>query len=690
MNPMDPSKYNDPSLYGKDNGSKQRLRVRKACEICKKRKIKCDGHQPCTSCTKNSVQCVYKFTDTASPISKPKPGRSLDKESIANALLQLESSLLAKIDSKPTPTPTPTPPNLVHFSSSLPSPWQTFSLDKYRFHRRYQNLLPYYLGQSLMQSLPPQTIQHHNLKTPRVQNYGWNMSGGHYLKNGSDSSLDIINFDDPVQLDIVNKLLRFYFDHLNPVFSIVHEQVFLQQFNTGFLNKRQNSSKLFISMLYLILATSLRFYEGYSQSQPVAFSQHQLDWLFKINSSLEERLFHFAHEIVSRLSFEWESFELIQSWLLIAFYLRTCHRQTSCWNALGSAIRMCKGMALYLNRFPQRHTLYEETKVKNCFWSCFIMDKVISFQMGRYPDLSLPAEQMPPPDRNSDGWFHEETIQMYRLSLIISDCQKRDGEDLSVNEVQSLKQRLTNWFHFFTPHETLYSKQVLFTYLDISLTLGIRGLFQLINPPVITDVTPPALPLDLSSLLANSRTFLDSLETVEKSNELFIPWWLNLSLLFTVSVSCITVLHAGLKLQQAQSLLRQSFSIWNSLVSLHTKNPPEMAKECLWCLKMLNHMSCLRLQTSMQNLRQIFGIDHGDSSLNKNRFSQFGKAGDNEEDNDVELGQEDAHIKDVSVSATTSSPMLNPPTFETLLQDDDLFANLQWFDQWVDNYSLQQ
>ena len=63
---------------------------------------------------------------------------------------------------------------------------------------------------------------------------------------------------------------------------------------------------------------------------------------------LEEKLFKYGYKVISILSFEWESFELIQGWLLITLYLRVTHRQTSCSHALGQAMDMVKSMGLDL------------------------------------------------------------------------------------------------------------------------------------------------------------------------------------------------------------------------------------------------------------------------------------------------------------------------------------------------------
>lgn len=34
-------------------------RIRKACEECRKRKIKCDGHEPCRGCTERHCPCIF-------------------------------------------------------------------------------------------------------------------------------------------------------------------------------------------------------------------------------------------------------------------------------------------------------------------------------------------------------------------------------------------------------------------------------------------------------------------------------------------------------------------------------------------------------------------------------------------------------------------------------------------------------
>nr|CAI6583951.1 CFF_HP1_G0037850.mRNA.1.CDS.1 [Saccharomyces cerevisiae] len=791
----------------KENG-KGRLRVQKACELCKKRKVKCDGNNPCLNCSKHQKECRYDFKATnrkrrrrqvasavrdvsktyaetsesfprdllsksniiinapsdgvsSSASNSPNPnshyhhisstlpfmsGRpnhtfhsgsnlngennnnSFPEDHMAKLLLQLssklgnttkESSIRTTRTNASDVNANPTVVNMKNsqedcdtnhrsaicdsaealhnnninskenkiinsqitntVNDHFESPWQTFSLDKYRFHRRYQNILPYYLGVSILKDLSPQTIEYAKLKRPRVQNYGWNLSGGHYLKYKGDfrsqeknirHESKFFDFDDPVHLSLINKLLRYYFDEINPVFSIIHEATFWQQYNNKFLRqgKQNNSSaNLFTSMLYLILSTTLRFREGHLDGQKGqgTYSNTSLNITFEEKSilikkpSIEENLFKYAYLIINTLTFEWESFELIQSWLLITFYFRTCYRQTACWNALSQAVNMCNGMSLYLNKFPEIHSTYDESKAWHCFWCCFIMDKlIIGSQTNAYDD---------------------------------------------------------NYRYF-------YQVQPFMTYLDIRLTFEVRQLFCLIAPSSTANNKSLEYVVDTELLISHCQMAIENLAEITRSNLFFVPWWLNLSQLFTVNLICIIYLHAGIAVTQNKAIMQSCQEIWRTLECSKPKNRPSMLPECLWCLKMLNHMFCIRLRDSALQLEATLGTDHGDDTPNRNKFEQFKKVGDNDADVEVDAGereenaderQENPHNNskrvplatrshnttnfDGSIAISPESAVANLGTdtglpsdvLDTVSKignspnvfDDDLFSNLLWFDQ---------
>lgn len=715
--------------------SQGRLRVRKACVVCKKRKVKCDGETPCSNCIKHKQECHYDYT-TLKKRSRYSKNGSLEQVEFLSGAGKVERKSAKTVDGFASPpavqmafpfgipsgSSTKTHENIVDTferannasSHHNRCPWQSFSSDKYRFHRRYQNLLPYYLGGSLLAELPKQSILNYNLEQPRIQNYGWNLCGGHFLRHDENinrlkhSPMDpttIFNFEDPVHLSVIDKLLKYFFNEINPFLSIVHEPMFWEQFKNRFLNqsKQKNSTaKLFLSILYLLLAISLRFTEGLLRETDVpaeyTFTAEEAHVLGEI--SREELMFQYAYSIVTKLTFEWESFELIQSWLLISFYFRTSYRQTACWNALSQAVSMCNGMSLYLNRFPKEHSKYDENRAWHCFWACFIMDKLITFQMGRYYQMSLPVSHMATPgnwqenkvdeDRSSEGyvfgdspavenhepaingkddWFHPETIQLFQLSLIIMNCQMKNGEELSLEESLDIRSQLDEWHQKYVIetkiHKTwrkLCQIQPFISYLDVRLTFETRGLFYLINRP--SNRYEMIFPLDTVATMNHCQQSTNIMRQIFEKSLIFVPWWLNLSQLFTVSVICIAMIHSGLQSEYSRTFLAQCMDIFDCLSNLNPKNPPQMLAECLWCLRMLNHMCCMRLVSSATHLEMLVGTTPGDSGPNKNRFSQFGKVGEEDEedadDNELETSEEQDYdpqeqIADNDISNTPSS-----------------------------------
>ncbi|RYC86013.1 hypothetical protein BFJ63_vAg11192 [Fusarium oxysporum f. sp. narcissi] len=76
-----------PIYPGQDpNSVESRPRVAKACETCRRRKRKCDGNSPCSSCLKNNIECVYV-------LERPKR-KQRDSELVSN----LEDQVLALKD----------------------------------------------------------------------------------------------------------------------------------------------------------------------------------------------------------------------------------------------------------------------------------------------------------------------------------------------------------------------------------------------------------------------------------------------------------------------------------------------------------------------------------------------------------------------------------------------------------------
>lgn len=64
---------------------RKRKRISRACLVCRKKKVRCDGNEPCANCTSSKKSCVYEG------VKSEKPKKKLtNRESINTLDLRLE------------------------------------------------------------------------------------------------------------------------------------------------------------------------------------------------------------------------------------------------------------------------------------------------------------------------------------------------------------------------------------------------------------------------------------------------------------------------------------------------------------------------------------------------------------------------------------------------------------------------
>lgn len=675
----------------KNGGDNGRLRVKKACDRCKRQKTKCDGEQPCLTCSRHGHKCEYTtVVPVTTIIDKNKDNKHNLRvhggndddgyvQYLENRVHELENQvkLGVGINSKGSKL------NDENFDKNF----FTFSRDKYRVMRRYQNILPHELGSVIFDGLDDR--ERKGLIVPRIQFYGWNMNGGHYLKQRRLPKFEQL-IDLQIDREMGDWLLDFFMQRINPLYGILHESVFRDQYENYLNNieveikKGQSTTRLFTSILYLVFAIALRYSENHPELIPG----------IKVRNypSLEEKLFDEAYEVVMKLSFEWESFELVQSWILITLYLRTCHRQISSYTSLGIAIRMCKGMGMNLNRIPAVYDkkIYEHVKIKRIFWVVYTWDRIFGFQSGKSFEIGEEIIHMDIPklDENfiDDGWLTKPSLAMINLAKICGDIQLLNIHGKLTDEsIEEISLKLENWKKWSDKHlknsknDELLIDQVYLTYHDIVLNLHSKVLFKLLDKDIQMNSTT-----QIQILLLHSNEVLNLFQKIHSKNLLLVPWWLNLVLLFNVSLIDVMLINSGLHMTQSYNNFGQSMELLNFL-----KDKVGMAKECVWALKMLNHMVITRFKKSISCLEHI-GIDHGSENVNKIKFLQFGKVDDQENDE-----KNSKKVKKRKIDETVTTDVGNVEDFSTLayqsdssnLSTDDLMSNLKWFDQWVSEFS---
>ncbi|KAJ5108954.1 hypothetical protein N7456_005629 [Penicillium angulare] len=159
-----------------------RQRVRKACEACKARKRRCDGHDPCSSCVRYDYTCEYLSRSTR---------RSNKFDSGRTSFKAAPDQLLSKDNEDCNVYSTPNPSKHVDFSSATS--------------------FPRMLGQELSQG-----------GDMRVQMASWNLG----LRDDAYSTIPDITA--LLSLDEMDSLTNSFLEKVNNVYAIFEPQLLAQ------------------------------------------------------------------------------------------------------------------------------------------------------------------------------------------------------------------------------------------------------------------------------------------------------------------------------------------------------------------------------------------------------------------------------------------------------------------------------
>ncbi|CUM56961.1 unnamed protein product [Debaryomyces tyrocola] len=724
----------------------KRMKVAKACDRCRSQKTKCTGIMPCRSCIKHGILCHYSTQRNGGRDNeKVREKRSIRKDNlegknwanlnnikaashhhILNSTVESKKdAYIVELETKIKKLQSLNNLKVGNYSPLLNQAENednfsalTFesSRNNWKYLCRHQNILTFKLFKSIYESLLNESKLH--VSMPRIQGFGWNMSGGRYLT--PEKLPKIPDFELPSS----DFYIDYYFRGINSVFAILHESVFREQiksYNSLVLEERRtlatytndeslHETRLFQAQLYLVYALSIRFSEFEN------LTSNSVDML-----ALEEKLFKYAHKVMQILSFEWESFELIQGWLLITLYLRITHRLSSSFMALGNAITMTRAMGLG-NRDPvvRNATSYEHLKAKRIFWCVYTFDRIFGLQYGRYCGFLEADIYRPYPvmcfETESDGWLTLPAfamIHLARVSNYFNDYAKDNLVGIDIENLDRSLDELETWFseNGFIDDDVLKDVslsgdladlakiQVKLHYYDLIFCFHGRSLFSFIGEAV--DLKNMKLQTVLDISIKGLRIF----QKLKETKLLYIPWYMTLILIFNVGIYSALFINSGVFVSQSKENLSISISLIShlkeaSFIEAHSIRPEEkftMAKECLWALKLLNHMIYLRFAEDAKELMDM-GINHGSDDVNKQNFSQLGRI-NNKNNADKERyfthnGRGETSSERIIFTESPKSPMLvSTPllmntfsTFDSLNQseNENLLENLRWFDQWLD------
>lgn len=572
------------------------------------------------------------------------------------------------------------------------------SLSKWRASARPQNVLIIDLCKSLYSGLPQEYKE--QVKLPRAQFFGWNLSGCNYLKpDPLPQMVDISELSEESRA----YYLDFFFQEINPLYAILHESVFREQVlayvkQTKSSSAQTNVTALFLAMLCLVYVLSIRFTEFMNPRGP---SMELLQ--------LEEKLFKYSHHVIQLFSFEYESFELIQCWLLVALYLRIAHRQTSCTAALSRAVSMCRSMGLMRNISAiAKVSKYDLLKAKRIFFAVYSFDRLIGLLGGtprginhdditrEFPGFDYEYES------REDEWITLPSFAMLRIAMVANFLRADTADNYDLLKAQQINKEITvlqNWLNengFDDVHDifpgdgsgrensNLVKAVVKLHFYDMILNIHGKLLFGYVGKRVVSEG------MHVEKVMEANEGVIYLLKKIEANNCLYAPWYVNLLLLFTVGVNCLVFINASIFLKQSRRLMKDSMALLQKFQASPVRDENDrfifkdrfkMVGECIWVLKMTNKIMSLSYKNLMAELEEL-GTDPGSNDVNMQYFTQFGVAERHKKD-DLEKIMEDQNKRETK--SQTEAPAAFFPQPETSdFGGDNFLGNIQWFDQWLD------
>ncbi|KAI9371725.1 hypothetical protein BJX61DRAFT_534573 [Aspergillus egyptiacus] len=375
-----------------------RIRVTRACDRCKKRKVRCSGQHPCHVCIEAAATCSYeasysrgrrpavRFSRVAAPAPlapESTPSRDPRIDPDAESVQQPSGSVAQQRDSMP---------RAESVSRASPEPSQT-------------DLEGHYVGPSSGISFLSRVQKRleQSVFSPRslsVFNFGdAPLPYGDAYSNppSMPSAYPDPTFGLLLDRDDTARLVRRYFDFAVPVDRFLHrptvEKWFEEFYETRGRMLSHDAAPAQTAVLFMVFAIA---------------QEHTTPRLSPPESDISGRYFRAA---THQLSSEQGPVRLasVQARLCQCLWLLSQSRINHCWSLFGTVARLAFALGLHRNRHPRSHAMsqVEIECRRRTFWSAYSLDNYLSSALGRprtFHDKDIDQEL---PSCADDGEIHD-------------------------------------------------------------------------------------------------------------------------------------------------------------------------------------------------------------------------------------------------------------------------------------------
>ncbi|KAE8315071.1 fungal-specific transcription factor domain-containing protein [Aspergillus transmontanensis] len=345
---------------------KERVRVTRACDACKRKKLRCSGTLPCSLCQRSSQDCEYTTSYTRGKLPPiPTLQKPTGNGNVAEHHIQQKSA--PDVDRMPTSPDT----EVIEGHSSSRADGDASNLPSRDSPEPHQtDMEGHYVGPSSGVSflLRIQKRLHESIAFPLNTPI---FSFGDAPLPKSDPSFLLLPSKNEAK-ELVNR----YFDFAFPTHRFLHQQQ-VESWLEEFYNRLRVPHSLgpgdreIRALLLMVFAQA-------SQYQPESSSNLEDSHMSAVYFGASEH--HLAAETgpVRVTS--------VQARLAQCFYLLSQSRINHCWSLFGTTARLAIAIGLHRKRrreHPNTVNLIEQECSKRVFWCAYSLDNYLSAALGR-------------------------------------------------------------------------------------------------------------------------------------------------------------------------------------------------------------------------------------------------------------------------------------------------------------------
>ncbi|KAJ6620015.1 fungal-specific transcription factor domain-containing protein [Mycena sp. CBHHK59/15] len=374
-------------------GVAKKRRIQRACDVCRRKKIRCDGAgSRCSNCTTYGFDCSY--VEAAKKRGPPK-GYVESLQDRIEKIERLLQTIVPELDlerelagSSPTKWDTPGPPDDdERIQLSLTENLQELSLGSdrdTRFFGRSSGAMLIQTALNVKADVEPQNDRRHTeFWSPRP--------------SPEPVPRQQYTFPPP---DLAASLVGLYFARVNLLIPLLHRPTFARELAAGL----HHTNDIFAATFLLVCAVGSRF-------------------------SADPRVL--LDDTAHPLSSGWRWFEQLQMvrdpdgppaglydlqfYALTAMFLHGTSAPQAAWTMVGIGIRMAQDVGAHRRKEPTHRWTAEDEAWKRAFWVLVVLDRMMSVHYGRQcaiqdEDIDLDF----PIDCDDEYWEPPDVTQAFR------------------------------------------------------------------------------------------------------------------------------------------------------------------------------------------------------------------------------------------------------------------------------------